>query len=186
MNNYKVYCLTNEITGMKYIGVTKQKIYRRLKAGKGYKPTTKINLAIQEYGWENFNYEILYETEDKKLAGEIEKDYIKKYNTINNGYNIQSGGFKNFTCIFTDKQKKNLSISHKGQHNSPKTEFKKGEHSKAHLVIMKPVKCIETGKIYESISQAEGELNVHHICDCINGKRKTTGGYHWELVKDGD
>lgn len=35
MSNYKVYCLTNNITGEKYIGVTKQKLYRRFKAGKG-------------------------------------------------------------------------------------------------------------------------------------------------------
>ena len=68
MSNYKVYCLTNIITGEKYIGVTKQKMYDRLKAGKGYKPTTKINQAILKYGWVNFKYNILFETNNKEIA----------------------------------------------------------------------------------------------------------------------
>lgn len=183
MNNYKVYCLTNEITGMKYIGVTKQKMCKRLKAGKGYKPTTKINLAIQEYGWENFEYEILFETDNKDLASMLEAEYIKKYDTINNGYNIQSGGFKNYTQIMSKKHKENLSKSHKGKHYSPNTEFKKGKINKAHLVIMKPVLCVETGIVYDSIATAERELNIsHHIWDCINGKRNKCGGYHWILI----
>ena len=61
MSNYKVYCLTNNITGEKYIGVTKQKLYRRFKAGKGYKSNTKINKAILKYGWINFKHKVLQE-----------------------------------------------------------------------------------------------------------------------------
>lgn len=188
MNNYKVYCLTNEITGMKYIGVTKQKMYKRLKAGKGYKPTTKINLAIQEYGWENFSYEILYETGDKELAGLLERDYIKKYDTINNGYNMQSGGFKNFIGPKHSEETKNkMSRIKKGKHCSPKTEFKKGVRSEHTKSIMTPVLCVETGIVYDCQLEAERILGIsHHINDCIKGRRNKCGGYHWELVKDGD
>lgn len=187
MSNYKVYCLTNEITGMKYIGVTKQKMCKRLKAGKGYKPTTKINLAIQEYGWENFSYEILYETENKELAGLLERDYIEKFNTVDNGYNMQSGGFKNYIGVkMTEQQKKRNKERQLGKHYSPNTEFKKGVRTDYVKTIMKPVICVETGKVYESISQAQKELKLTHIWDCLNGIRNKCGGYHWELVKEGE
>lgn len=182
-NNYKVYCLTNTITNEKYIGVTKQKIYGRFKAGKGYKPTTKINLAIEKYGWKNFKYEILFECDDKELAGEKEKEYIKMFNTVEKGYNNASGGFKGYTQTFSETQKKNLSLSHKGKHYSPETEFKKGYKNEYTLSIMKPVLCVETGIIYESMNVAEKTLGIsHHIWDCIKGNRNICGGYHWKLV----
>lgn len=185
MSNYKVYCLTNTITKEKYIGVTKQKMYDRLKAGKGYKPNTKINQAILKYGWVNFKYNILFETENREIAGMVEEGFIKKYDTVRKGYNIQSGGFKGFTQIVTEKQKRNMSLVQKGRHYSPRTEFKKGERTEYTKTIMKPVLCIETGIIYDSINFAEKTLNIsHHIWDCINGKRNRCGGYHWQLVKE--
>lgn len=183
LNNYKVYCLTNLITNEKYIGVTKQELKRRFKAGKGYKPTTKINLAIQNYGWENFNYEVLYETSNKELAGMLEQDYIKKYNTIENGYNMQSGGFINFKGPKqSENTKKILSEIHKGKHYSPNTEWKKGAYNETCRNKKQPVLCLETGIIYESIKQAQDELGLNHIWDCANGKRNICGGYHWILI----
>lgn len=35
-------------------------------------------------------------------------------------------------------------------------------------------------KSWENISLAEKELNINHISDCCNGKRKTAGGYKWK------
>lgn len=181
-NNYKVYCLTNTITNEKYIGVTKQKMYDRFKAGKGYKPTTKINLAIEKYGWKNFKHEVLFECDNKELAGEKEKEYIKIFNTIEKGYNNASGGFKGYTQIFSETQKKNLSLSHKGKHYSPETEFKKGVYNETSRNKKVPVLCVELNKKFDSIKQAQEELGLHHIWDCIKGNRNICGGYHWKLV----
>lgn len=50
----------------------------------------------------------------------------------------------------------------------------------------KKVRCIETGIIYESITQASREtgLNMTGISECCRKKRyKTYGGFHWEFVK---
>lgn len=182
MNNYKVYCLTNTITNEKYIGVTKQKIYDRCKNGKGYKENTKINKAIEKYGWGNFTYSILFETDNKRIAGEMEKYYIKEFNTIETGYNTQDGGFNGFKQIVTDEQRKNMSIAQKGNHNSPKTEFKKGNYYESSRNKKVPVLCIELNKKYDCIKQAQQDLGLHHIWDCINGKRNKCGGYHWKLI----
>lgn len=44
------------------------------------------------------------------------------------------------------------------------------------------VRCIETNKVYQSIREAERELNIAHgsIYNFLKGKYKTAGGYHWD------
>ena len=48
----------------------------------------------------------------------------------------------------------------------------------------KPVRCIETGIIFESIIEASRQTKIHlsHISECCNGKRQKAGKYHWEFV----
>lgn len=43
----------------------------------------------------------------------------------------------------------------------------------------KPIKCIETGKVFESISQCCDEMNLkhQHVSAVLNGRQKTTKGY---------
>lgn len=51
----------------------------------------------------------------------------------------------------------------------------------------KPVKCLETGKIYPSAMYLERELGFNHsnIVSCCNKKYgyKTVKGFHWEWVE---
>lgn len=55
-------------------------------------------------------------------------------------------------------------------------------HKPTHV---KKVKCIETGIIYDSQTQAGKENNIciSSINNVINGKSKIAGGYHWESVE---
>lgn len=46
----------------------------------------------------------------------------------------------------------------------------------------KSVICLETQKTYESINEAERSLNIHHIGDVCNGKRKSAGGFTFKYV----
>lgn len=51
----------------------------------------------------------------------------------------------------------------------------------------KKIRIVETGQIFDSISECSMFLNGHlkgvgHICDCLYGKRKTHRGYHFEEV----
>ena len=51
----------------------------------------------------------------------------------------------------------------------------------------KPVRCIETGKVFNSIKLAAEYCNLKKgdkISMCCKGTRKTAGGYHWEYVDD--
>lgn len=52
--------------------------------------------------------------------------------------------------------------------------------------IFSKVRCIETGKVYNSCVDAAEAVNTHryNINNVLNGKQKTAGGYHWERVED--
>lgn len=52
---------------------------------------------------------------------------------------------------------------------------------------MRQVLCVETGKVYESISAACRDLGIKttHISEVCQGKISQTCGYHWRYV-DGD
>ena len=45
-------------------------------------------------------------------------------------------------------------------------------------------RVVDTGIVYESITKATSELGLSRtaISNCLNGRAKTAGGYHWEFV----
>lgn len=51
-----------------------------------------------------------------------------------------------------------------------------------HKTLSTPVVCLETGEVYPSVHEAERQTGVDqsYISKCLNGKYKTTGGFHWE------
>lgn len=89
---YYLYCHTNKLNGKKYIGISKQKPSVRWQNGEGYQRCIKFYHAIQKYGWNNFDHEILLTELTEDEASIKEKEYIKLFDTINNGYNILNGG----------------------------------------------------------------------------------------------
>lgn len=106
--NYLVYVHTNKINGKKYVGQSSNIVERWRNGGKNYFSSIKFFRAIQKYGWENFTHEILYENLNKEAANKIERDLIRKYDSINNGYNIQEGGYTSLTQNSLDKMSKSL------------------------------------------------------------------------------
>ena len=48
----------------------------------------------------------------------------------------------------------------------------------------KQVMCIETEKIYTSISEAKADTGATKISECCLGKRNKSGGYHWKYVEE--
>lgn len=47
----------------------------------------------------------------------------------------------------------------------------------------KHIKCIETGKVYQSLNQLK-RLGFKSVWGCLNGKQKTSSGFHWEYTTD--
>ncbi len=86
-----IYKITNKVNNESYIGQTRYTLEFRWRQHQHKKDGTKFHNAIQKYGPENFNVEILEECDVSKLDSR-EIFYIAKYNTFNQGYNLTIGG----------------------------------------------------------------------------------------------
>ncbi len=114
-----VYIHVNKINKKVYIGQTSQKPERRWgKNGYNYKKSSYFELAIQKYGWDNFEHIILKDNLTQEEANYWEKYYIEQYDSTNRdrGYNLTTGG-NNFKVVSEETRKK-LSDAKKGSKNS--------------------------------------------------------------------
>ena len=131
---YTVYQHKNKINGKIYIGITSQKPEDRWGSqGCNYKSSPHFYSAIQKYGWDNFEHNILFTDLTKEQACLKEQELIKEYNSMNRefGYNSTSGG-----DIFTmnEETKQKISQAMIGNQNGlghPCSEEKKEKISNA-------------------------------------------------------
>ena len=97
-----IYKVTNKQNNKVYIGQTVKSLSQRRAEHKHrflYENShNKFYNAIKKYGWENFEWEVLEESNDwtYDILDIKEKYYIKLYNSIESGYNILEGGKNNF------------------------------------------------------------------------------------------
>lgn len=89
---FSVYCHTNNLNGMRYVGITAQDPKARWLNGKGYHNNKKFSKAISEFGWSNLKHEILAEGLSETDAIDLEQKLIEKYDSVKNGYNNTTGG----------------------------------------------------------------------------------------------
>ena len=125
-----IYCYTNKINGLKYIGQTTNEIGRRYSftnpnvryctSYEIYKQggkLSKFDQARKDFGLGAFEYKIIdrVENDDKECLinqlNTLETYYIKKYDTMNNGYNMTEGGYNG---LLSDETKHKISESLKG------------------------------------------------------------------------
>lgn len=178
MNNYCVYIHRNKINNKVYIGLTKQKPEERWRLnGAGYKGQTKFWNAIQKYSWNNFDHIIYASNLSESQASEIEKDLIKKFDAIKNGYNVKEGGNIPKHSIKTIQK---ISNSMLGKHHSEQTK-NQISNSEYHNKSKIKVYCVELNTCYESLSEASKKTGIDKssISKVCKGEAKTAGGYHW-------
>lgn len=85
MENYTIYKFTFS-DGKTYIGQTSQPVEQRWNHGEGYRGQDVYVPIILE-GWNNIQKEILHTNLTRQQANQLERHYIKKFNSIQNGYN---------------------------------------------------------------------------------------------------
>ncbi len=204
---YILYLHKNIINNKVYIGITSQSPSQRWGSnGSGYKKgQDKFYNTIKKYGWDNFEHIILKTHLSKQEAEELEVEYIKKYDSIINGYNSRTGG--NINSNFSVETKKKMSESHKGKHPTLTARLKnsisnKGKHNFKHTneakkkmsdKKKKKVKCLNNGQIFNSLEEAcnwcglKSQSCISRVC---NKERKTSGRHPitnekliWEWVE---
>ena len=134
-NNYCVYKHTSPSNKV-YIGITSMNPKQRWANGKGYR-TQMFYRAIQKYGWDNFEHNILFEGLTKNEAEQKEIELIAHYksNQKEYGYNVDNGGSsigshseatrqkfsqnmigdtRNRGKIHTEETRKHMSVAHIG------------------------------------------------------------------------
>lgn len=91
-----IYKITNTVNGKIYIGQTINTLNRRWSAHKltanDLTNTTHLYSAMRKYGIENFTIEPLAYCDTLHDLNFLEEAFIKKFDTVNNGYNILHGG----------------------------------------------------------------------------------------------
>ena len=176
---YTVYIHRNIINNKHYVGLTRQKPEERWRHdGFGYKSQIKFWNAIQKYGWSNFEHLIIATNLTEQEASELEQQLIKSLNSIKNGYNISPGGST------TNHSQETLEKMRQSMLGKTHTEETKIKISQAKEKDKKPVKCIETGIIYESGSYAAKMTGIDKssISKCCQGQIYSAGGYNWQYV----
>ena len=201
-SDYKVYVHTNKENGKRYVGITsKLKPEHRWNSGRGYQENPHFFAAIQKYGWDNFEHEILFDgmTEDEAKQKEIELIREWKTQDTRYGYNMTSGGDGTPDYHPSEETRKKLSEARKKENLSEETLRRRSEGLRGRKFTDEHKKKIGDGnskqirmlskdgvilKVFRGAKDAEEELGISHshISQCCHGVRRTAGGYQWQFA----
>lgn len=88
-----IYKAENIHTGECYIGQTKKDLSRKIFDHEyeafNRQATNKFHSALREYGRRAFDWSVVATCDDYTKLSKMESTYIKKYDSIKNGYNTQ-------------------------------------------------------------------------------------------------
>jgi group I intron endonuclease len=188
-----IYIIRNKINGKIYVGQTtdyEKRVSGHLRKLKkhDYREYSKIYNAMEMEGVENFEF-IFLEGCERTCLKELEVEWIRRFNSFENGYNATLGGDSAIGYwagkkrhpetnkkiseklmgtswgLHTDRTRKLLSIQKMGNRNGNKK-----------------VVCVETGIVFESVKSAAEyiALNPSGITGVLKGRYKTCGGYRWK------
>lgn len=205
---YCVYQHTNKTNGKIYIGITCQKPEIRWGSrGQKYQECPYFWNAIQKYGWDNFDHEILFSGQSHEEACDMEVKLIKekKSNDPDYGYNQSRGGdgfdselsrklwqdpdYKAFASermreAWKDPEKRKRR-SDTAKQRWANDSFKKSTMQKVIEACRAPVMCVETGEVFETMKEAADAHGVDKANICRSCKTHyRCGGYHWKYVDD--
>jgi group I intron endonuclease len=115
---YSVYKIQNKINQKIYIGFTGNVPARKRFHRGAYYVSGHLHRAIRKYGWENFTFDVIFESNDKDIALEKEIYFIEQYDSYNSGYNNSIGGCCGGSGrVVSDEVKSHMSQLHSGKNN---------------------------------------------------------------------
>lgn len=202
------YCVYKHTSPSKkvYVGVTSNEPEKRWNRGHGYSYNDHFWRAIQKYGWDNFDHEILECGISREEAYALEKAYIGSYNSTNPryGYNVTEGGCGGMCGVRdTEETRKRKSVSARagwekrrdrygesGGGNPIKHGLSRGRTRRQKVGHRKtPVdQCSLDGECFrhwESMCEIERELGIPtgKISECCHRKRGPYKGCIWKFAE---
>ena len=186
-----IYKSTNLLNNKYYIGKTKNSLENRIKQHKKsyLKKDWVFYRAIKKYGFDNFKWEILIETDDSNKLNELEKKYISE--NIN-GYNVAKGGnggdtISNNPNLATIKEK--VSKFHKGkkltdEHKQKISEAHKGKIKNWSKLNGKNMALSNVGKPSKLIGVKLTDEHKQKISESNKGKTKIFSENHKKKISE--
>lgn len=192
-----LYCVYKHTTpnGKVYIGQTKTGVENRWKNGKGYTCHRHgfFWKAIEKYGWDSIEHEVLYSDLTKEFADYYEQYFIEIYKSTDKryGYNCQSGGSRNYK--YTRASKENIS-------NGLKKRYREKGFPKASLDVLNKNRAKQARRIvqYDLDGHIIAEYNSAFEASKCTGisnqkinqvvrdpkRNRQTGGYMWRYKEE--
>ncbi len=126
----QIYRLTNKINGKMYHGQTIQELNDRWIKYKclDCKEQPKLYRALLKYGPESFIYEGVDIAKEQIELNKLETFYIRKFDSMHNGYNCNEGG--DAPGVICEETKRKISAATKGHIVSKETREKIGRAHK--------------------------------------------------------
>jgi group I intron endonuclease len=130
MQVFSIYCAKNKINGKCYIGFDSSWPNRMLEHKTNYKLyNRKFYDAIKKYGWDNFEWEVLYQSKEGNHCLNIMEPYfITEYNSYCEGYNMTFGGEGAYGFKHSDEYKINQSKKSLEQWKNQEFRNKQAKH----------------------------------------------------------
>jgi group I intron endonuclease len=131
-----IYCICNNLTGKKYVGLTRQSLETRwknhVKLAFSDKNKQAIHYAILKYGPEAFSIRQIDTAKNTEDLSKKESQWINSLNTISpNGYNLTTGGESGFKFTIESIEKNRQ--THLGKKHSVESIEKMKQANKAEL-----------------------------------------------------
>ena len=182
-NTYIVYKHKNKYSNKIYIGITKygDNPNLRWKNGFGYQDNQKFFSDIVKFGWDSFEHIVLAKELSEVEALQMEKEYIKLYNSVENGYNnnygcgepIGEAGRKKISQALIGKTKDKQAIIKQLQTKQERYGSQRG--ITAYVTSGIKVRCKETNDVFANISEANRWSHTNKVGECCKGLREHAG-----------
>jgi group I intron endonuclease len=150
---YSIYKATNTINGKIYIGFDSN--WPNRQKGHKYSLNTrnqKFYLALRKYGWNNFIWEVIYQSKDGiHCLQKMEPYFINEYNSFECGYNLTLGGEGSLGRKTKETTKIKISQKIKGRYTGKNNPMYDRKHSlESKLKMSRPGK---KPKLQKSLSK---------------------------------
>lgn len=157
---YCVYMHTNIQNQKKYIGQTVfgNDIGKRWRNGEGYKGCTAFYRAIQKYGWNGFEHEIIASNLTQDEANHFEELLIQLLDTTNPkfGYNLKTGGENHgWSEISKVKMAQSRRAAYREKHKVQSEKVLKERFEQKDPCVKKCIKC---GVLFEVVRKGGGKF----------------------------
>lgn len=188
-NKYCVYAHINKINGKIYIGQTVHghRPSKRWRYGRGYVTQKYFYRAIQKYGWDGFDHEIIASNLTKEEADNFERLLITEFKTHDKrfGYNITLGGEGSFGLQHSEESKKKQSKSMRKNCENPEYIQKMRDVAPKRPVYQFTLDGIFV-KFYKSAKEIERQTGINNrdVSKCALGQIPSMKGYIFVFEED--